>query len=57
MMTNTRIRTIEKMAPRVNERKARELYMEIFGAWPGDSVPEARVKESLVEACRELLYK
>lgn len=55
MMSRARLRTIKQMAEHCTERKARELYEELYGALAAASVPEHRVRESLVEACNELL--
>lgn len=57
-MTRSRLKQIRALAARVPERKARELYEELMGAWPNEiSVPVVRVRASLVEAADELLAK
>lgn len=54
-LTRGRVRQILAIVSRSSEGKARALYEEVYGAVPAASVPAARVRASVAEACLELL--
>lgn len=55
LITVSRLRRIREMAKRASDDKLRALYLELYGAQAGTSIPTERVRASLKEAVDELL--
>lgn len=55
MLPLSRFRKIRELAERAGEAKLRDLYRELYGAEPGSTLTEERLRGSLREACDELL--
>ena len=53
-MTVSRARTVMRLVRNANPAKLHELYMEVYGA-EFARLPLERARESIVEACAELL--
>lgn len=54
-MTRSRLREVQRLAPRASDKKLRSLYEEVIGGTPAASIPTERVRESLKGALAELL--
>jgi len=53
--THKRVKVIRRRLEFVPVSELRRNYLEIYGAEASEQIPEERVRESLYEACDELL--
>lgn len=53
--TRTKLKYMIRVAATASDRRARQLYDELYGAVPSDSIPVERVRESIIEGAKELL--
>lgn len=53
--TRKRVRVIRRQLEFARPQELRRRYLEVYGAEASDLIPDERVRESLYEACDELL--
>lgn len=56
-MTPARLKQITRQARRAPPGELHDLYMEVYGADYSGNVTDDRARESITEACHELLNK